>query len=486
MPINVTPLFDFDKVSYEKENEVHLDVVFKAPERDSTKRIPLHLVLAIDCSGSMAGDKLSQVKSTVSKLVDHLTENDSIAITAFSQDAWEVTKSLPMTAANKTFVKNRVTQLHTFGSTNLSEAITFAMERAVSVDKTKTCRIVLLTDGCPTCGTCDREGLLKIVGNVNPAVSISTFGYGSDFDSDLMASLSDKGRGNNFFIKEDKDCNSAFALELGGLLSLYGQNLKITLVPSPTMNFTELLSEYKCEQKHGYRLITPSKFEVTIDDIFAGETKHLIMKLTVPKATAAVSARSTKVCDISVVYTDAETKQETNVSGVAKINYVKSDKIATTANQVVREQLAIIETIKIQKAAKEEADKQNYEGARLILQEGISWAHANSNVLQNSEAIAVNYTEMMDNYNSSSYATTGTKLNNSFYITMTRGRAATAGDYAQGMVFSNGVMTDMVASFAGDANPVPSLDLSSQSIPLDLSKIPENEVKVKKPGKKKK
>lgn len=451
--IKISTLFDFDKVSFEKESDVHLDVILKAPARDMSKRIPLHLILAIDCSGSMIGTKLSQVKSTVKKLVDHLTENDSLGIISFASNAQEVTSTVPMTDANKKYAKEQIDGIQASSVTNLSEAITFATERSISADKSKVCRIILLTDGQPTCGTCDRDSLIKLVETINPSISISTFGYGSDFDSDLMSSISTTGRGNNFYIKEDLDCNSAFAAELGGLLSLYGQNIKIRLSPSSNMSFTELLSEYKCEQKNGYRLITPSKFDVSIDDIFAGESKHIIMKLKVPKATEAVCARETSVCKIIVDYLDVETKVTQSVSATAKIQYVKEDKTSKIANKTVREQLAIIEAIKIQKAAKEEAEKQNYTAAQEILTKGIAWAANNIDLGAMAPALTGTYSAMSISYSSATnYNLVGSKLSNSFYQTMAKGRAATSNDIGSGIIYETSTMQEVEKSFKDDTS----------------------------------
>ena len=87
------------------------------------------------------------------------------------------------------------------------------------------------------------------------------------------------GRGNNFYIKSDDGCNNAFALELGGLLSLYGQNIQISVTPSGNMLFKEMLSEYKCEQVNGFRLLTPGKI-VKSGQIWAGNPAKYFRDLT--------------------------------------------------------------------------------------------------------------------------------------------------------------------------------------------------------------
>lgn len=442
--VSVASLFDFDKVSYEKETDVHLDVVLTAPERSTVKRIPLHLILAIDCSGSMSGGKLDRVKSTVERLVDHLTENDSLGVIGFSGEAWEVLKAVPMTKENKNLAKDCVKKLSHHDMTNLSGAISMAIEKAVISDPTKTSRIILLTDGLPTAGICNKEALIQLAAKTNESVSISTFGYGDDFDAELMASLSKMGRGNNFYIKSDDECNKAFALELGGLLSMFGQNLKLTITPSGNMGFKEMLSEYKCEQKNGYRLLTKSKIEIQIDDIYVGEKKHVLLTLEIPKATEAVCARATRVCDIALSYTDTETKKQETVSETAKLHYVKTDKVASEPNPEVQRQLVLLETVRLQKEAKEKADAGQFKEAQTILAGAVNYINLNASYVPDSGVYASALNEMSSEFsNSATYRSLGVKSATAYACSVGTSRAGSMG----GLSFSNTSTTDLQKNF---------------------------------------
>lgn len=466
-PVCLQSVFDFDKVSYEKDTEVHLDVTLTAPERTETKRIPLHLVLAIDCSGSMSGGKLDSVKTTVNKLVDHLTENDSLGILAFSDNVWEVLGVLPMAKENKNLAKEKVKALRPLNLTNLSAAMSMALEKAVIADTSKTCRVILLTDGLPTAGTCDRDGLTNLAAKTNQRVSISTFGYGDDFDAELMASVSKMGRGNNFYIKTDDECGKAFALELGGLLSLYGQNIKLTITPSGNMTFKELLSDYKCQQVKGFRLLTPGKVEITIDDIFVGEKKHCILKLEIPKASEAVCARATRVCDVEMVYTDTETHKEVTVSETVRINYVKADKIASEPDPEVRKQLLIIETIRLQKEAKDKADAGDFRAAQAALGAATSFVTTHATVIPNSGIYLSNLQGMTANFTDShSYNLKGIKMSNAFTNCLSSGRASSVD--SMNIAYSNSTIGNMVRSFSGD--PVLNVDPAVKVDPEEENK----------------
>lgn len=446
--LQVSPMFDLDSIPYENQSEVYLDVILTAPDKTDLKCLPLHLILAIDCSGSMDNGKLTSVKSTVDKLITHLTENDSLGIIGFSDTVWSVTPTLPMTKENKEQAKASVARLKTHSSTNLSEAMVVAMERAVTADKNKISRIILLTDGLPSCGKCNKQDLIDIAAKINPTVSMTTFGYGMDFDSELMASISRMGKGNNFYIQKDEDCNNAFAMELGGLLSLYAQNIMISLSPTGNVVFNEILSEYKCEQRQGYRLLTGKKVSITIDDIYYGEKKHVVLKLTVPSSSDPMLAPNYfKVCDLEVGYLEAETKN-THIRGEsAQIQYVDASLAQKDQNLEVKKQLMLLEVARIQKEAMEKAEKGDLIGARNALDIGKGYVNSNVAFFENAApALVAMYDNLADNYTDhAAYTTKGRSLSTSYSTAFVNSRVSSMD--AADLAYTSGTQEKMMKSF---------------------------------------
>lgn len=443
--VTISPVFDFDKVEYTKANDVHMDIILNAPEKESEKRISLHMILAVDCSGSMSGSKLSSVKDTATKLVKHLTENDTLGMVGFSDDAWQVFPALAMNSSNKTKATEAIDALHSMASTNIEGALRMATEMASTADKGKVKRIVLLTDGLPNIGVDSHEGLVDIVSKMGKTISLSTFGYGVDYNPELLGSMASAGRGNHFYIQGTDDCNKAFALELGGLLSMYGQDIKIGLSMSGNMEVKELLSGYTLESEGSYRGIGDEEFVFTIDDIYTGERKHAVLKVGIPKATKAVLARPTRVCTISVDYLDIETQKRVKVSGQAEIQYVKADEIPSEANQEVREQLMMIEAARIQKEAKEKADAGNFVEAQQVLNAGQQWAVAN-NWYKNSGQLAQNFASASaSSMDAFSYSNTGSKMAVSSELAYRSGRASSGNTI--GTSYTSDVQMKMMKSF---------------------------------------
>lgn len=466
MSLSLSTVFDFSEVDYLKVSDIHLDAIFRAPERQDCKRIPLHMILAIDVSGSMAGTKLESVKTTVDKLLDHLTENDTLGIITFSTEVKTVFETAPMTQANREVAKNIVKGLRDYSATNLSAALEVAIEKCATAEKNKVCRIVVLTDGLPTAGKSLHGDLVSIVNGMVNSVSLSTFGYGTDYNPELLLSLSQTGRGNHFYIEKSEDCNKAFALELGGLLSLYAQNIRVMVDPTGnTATITEFLSSYQFENKPGYRGLTGSKLEFVIDDIYTGEAKHVVLKMQIPEATEALCAGPSKVCTIKVTYMDVETKQNISFEETAIIQYVKSGLAPVEANFEVKKQLVMIQAAKIQKEAKDKADAGDYAGAGVVLNNGIAWIqnntwHDNSADIRNVFATMVSETS-----NRGSYLSGGLMSATAYSNAFSTSRGSSARSMSKSVTYTSSTQASMLKEFGvpDDGVVVPTVVTESTS-----------------------
>ncbi len=104
--------------------------------------VPLSVVLAIDVSGSMAGDALDQAKQAAAQFVRSVAANDQVAVVSFSN---AVTSVVPFTN-DKAKLTSGIAGLQAGGATALYEAVqvsTFAAQNATSPRRA----VVLLTDG---------------------------------------------------------------------------------------------------------------------------------------------------------------------------------------------------------------------------------------------------------------------------------------------------------------------------------------------------
>ena len=350
--------FTFSKVKFDEQKDNHLVISLKAPKIEwEKKRNPIALIPCVDTSGSMFGQKIDFVRKTCLKLLDHLRPGDFFGVVTFSDGYQVVEKVVEVTQSSKDRIKATVGNLCAGGNTNLSGGLLAALEQANSLDLPKgtTVRVIVLTDGQANAGVSDHGGIIKILkGNLGNA-TVSAFGYGEGADQELLLDMSNAGKGNYAFIKNPEDALTAFAKELGGLLSTYGQNIVVDVAPHAGHSIVEVLSDVDVAEDSG-------KAKISLAEILSEETKHLVIQFrTGPQPQAF--PRQTSVADISVTYDvlgDDGKVEHRSESLKAKVQFVKGgseqDKPDPDLDQIV----GLAQMVQAQIAAEEHAKAGNY------------------------------------------------------------------------------------------------------------------------------
>lgn len=371
MSLKLETKFDYSNVDYKKENEVHLQVKLIGDTLPSTeKRVPLNLVVAIDVSGSMMGQKIDTARKTLIKLIDNLTDQDKLGIVAFTDSVWTVQKPTFMTSDNKNVFRTEVNGLSAKSMTNFSGALILSEKDMFENLDTKfdVNRVIVLTDGQPTTGECNFDGLTGILAGImkNTKVSYSFFGFGQDVNAELLTSLAKLGKGNYYYIDNIEKIKTVFAKELGGLISVVAQNVKVKLTSSSDVKILEVLNDLDV-------VTTGDTTEISFDDVFAEEERFVIIKLQLPAKTKAVAARPTTVSELSVSWFNIIEKKDSSQDLKVKINFVTNGKVDTIPDADVEKNVALLVAAKLQDEARKKADAGDYAGSRAILSSSIDY-----------------------------------------------------------------------------------------------------------------
>ena len=358
--MKISTLFDYQKVQFNKNNEVILMTSIKAPKvKNANERAPLNLSLVLDVSGSMMGPKLDKLKSSVCTLVDQLGEQDIVGVTIFTDFVEEIYAPSKMNSQNKENVKAEIRKLKALSSTNMSGGMLKGFEQLKHSELPKgfVHRMLLFTDGYANFGLKDSHKFKELVENQTKKtpITVSCFGYG-DHDEQVLRNIADAGKGNFYFINNTDDIAKTFARELGGLLTCYAQNISCYIeLKKGSGELFEVLNDLTCEAsetKDGKKRV-----KVTLDDIFSEEQKHLLVKMKLNKMTKAVTQRPSSLIDILVTYNDlTDNGNFVEKRCKAKIEFVKEEDIQKTQNIEVLEQLAVIQLAEAHRKARELAD----------------------------------------------------------------------------------------------------------------------------------
>jgi Ca-activated chloride channel family protein len=188
-------------LSYKERDEDGFFVLLMAPNVDAEQVVEKDVILILDVSGSMEGEKMEQAQDALKYVLDHLNEGDRFNIVAFSTGVRSFSdkpEPLSMLPEARRFVDS----LRPEGSTDINRALLEAID---SADKERPTTIIFLTDGLPTSGVVETPMILNNVEQAaTPNLRIFPFGVGDDVDTVLLDTLAQEQRGASAYVRPNQ------------------------------------------------------------------------------------------------------------------------------------------------------------------------------------------------------------------------------------------------------------------------------------------
>ena len=166
----------------------------------------LAMILVIDKSGSMGGEKIELAKEAAKSAIELLGANDKVGVIAFEGDVFWVSEVHPCN--DKGFVLDRVSTIEAGGGTNMYPAMEEAYE-ALSKTVAKLKHVIILTDGISAPG--DFEGISQQMAQAR--MTVSTVGIGEGYDQQLLEEIARIGNGRSYFTDDPASVPQIFAKE---------------------------------------------------------------------------------------------------------------------------------------------------------------------------------------------------------------------------------------------------------------------------------
>ena len=299
------------------------------PPPPPVRRPPVRLVLALDTSGSMAGEKLVAAQTSAAALVRALGPEDTFACLGFASQVTTLIAPTAMTAAGKSLATAHVARARAGGNTDLAGAILAALGIATAGGARG--RVLLLTDVCPTEGVTDAAQIETLGRGAAGHATLSTFGFGRDVNPLLLHALADAGKGNYTFIETGEAPTLAIAAELGGILLTVAAGVTLVVAPAPGVRIHEI-------HRTGAAL-DPARGDAVIElpPLIAEEAVYVAFEVTwdeaAPASLALVTLHARRTDDGSEVLREAHAS--------ARVEAEQGAFVAEAAKEVLLARIAV-------------------------------------------------------------------------------------------------------------------------------------------------
>lgn len=192
----------------------------------STDIVAKDVIVVLDTSGSMEGEKIEQAREALLYVLDHLNPDDRFNIVEFSTGAREYSRDL-LPAANASEAIPWVERLEATGGTDINLALLNALDM---VQPGRPTMLLFLTDGVATEGEQDTS---RIIGNIADAapsnVRLFSFGVGDDVDTILLDTLSSEQHGRTTYVRPGQALNEAVSGFYSGITAPVLADVELTV-----------------------------------------------------------------------------------------------------------------------------------------------------------------------------------------------------------------------------------------------------------------
>jgi Ca-activated chloride channel homolog len=246
---------------------------------------PLNLALAIDASGSMAGEKIVAARATAAAVVAALGPRDRLSLVAFASKAVLLLDACPMDVAGRSRARAAIARLEATSNTALFDGWLLAAERvatAMDSGEPATHRVMLLSDGQANVGITDHKELAGHAGELLArGIITSAVGIGDGYDEQLLGAMAVAGGGRLH--------DAGAAREIGEVvLGEIGEGRQ-TLLERATLRLT-VPANIRAEVVGGWaHTVLPGSIDVLMGNLLPDTPRRIVFRLHCPNGEAGTT-----------------------------------------------------------------------------------------------------------------------------------------------------------------------------------------------------
>jgi len=190
----------------ETDDEGYFLILLSPPERDeAAPRLKREVTLVMDRSGSMAGQKLKQVRAAARQIVGGLEDGERLNLITYNEAVEKFsTEPVALDEKARSQAHQFLNHVRVSGGTNIDAALQAALSQETAPGFLP--MVLFLTDGLPTIGETSEKTIRETAARKNRCERrIFTFGVGVDVNTPLLSRLADDSRAVPTFVLPGED-----------------------------------------------------------------------------------------------------------------------------------------------------------------------------------------------------------------------------------------------------------------------------------------
>ena len=236
---------------------------------------PTDLLVVLDVSGSMSGQKIDYARQALHQLIERVGPNDRFGLVTYESSAGV---RIPLAAASGTAVARwhrQVDSLEASGGTNIADGLELGLSQLERRESGRSARVLLLSDGQATAGDTSTEGLRgRAQRFMRKEHVLSTMGIGDDFNEDVMTGLAETGTGNFYYLSRVALLGRFFDAELKAAGETVASALELQFDGASDIKVVDV-SGYELERSGKSTVVRPG-------NLYAGQKRTLWVTLQLP------------------------------------------------------------------------------------------------------------------------------------------------------------------------------------------------------------
>ncbi len=249
-----------------------------------TSEVTREIVLVIDTSGSMSGEKMRRVKEGAEFVLGYLDEDDYISIVEFNSSASVVLEAARYGEIGRDRAAEHVERMTAGGGTDIYEGLQLATEQlsGLPTGEDVARRVLLLSDGKDNRrGPEDFDRQARDIDE--RGIRIRAAGVGSDYEEETIRTLGTVARGQWRHIEEASEIGSFFGEAVEQASTVVGTDAQLRMDIADGVEFTEVYRAMPQTQTADVEYVEDNVAVVRLPDLLDRQTQKVQFKIRAPQ-----------------------------------------------------------------------------------------------------------------------------------------------------------------------------------------------------------